>query len=180
MSEVVSLETRVKIDALVREIAKRDYPPVFVVEEYSAEANFMWSLEGLKWTDQQWIELAMQQGIPVLGGMDVVHNLRGEMDPGDEFALRDQVLKVFAAKCGMVLLYDLDHDYRLKLKGNLYEQPSTVKMVTVEELSPEEIADTWFIEVLECSTRKWPNVFLIPPTEPVLRFLEEHGEYEGT
>ena len=29
MSEEVSLEIRVKIDALVREIAKRDYPPVF-------------------------------------------------------------------------------------------------------------------------------------------------------
>src|SRR5215211_2420062 len=98
MSEEVSLETKVRIDALVREIAKREYPPVFVVEEYSAESNFMWSLEGLKWSDQQWIEFAKQQGIPVLGGMDVVHNLRGEMDPADEFVLREQVLKVFAAK----------------------------------------------------------------------------------
>lgn len=32
--EVVTLETRVQIDALVRKIAKRDYPLVFVVCSY--------------------------------------------------------------------------------------------------------------------------------------------------
>ncbi len=178
MDEEVALKTRVKIDALVREIAKRNYPPVFVVEEYSQEAKFMWSLEGYKWTDRQWVEAAREQGIPVLGGVDVFHNLRGEMDPSDEYMLRDQVLYVFAARGGMVPIYDLD-PYRLELKDEMSEEPLSMKMVTVEELLLEEIRSWDLVGVLEATTLKWPNVFLIPPTERVLRFVEEHGEYEG-
>lgn len=72
MSEEITLESRVRIDSLVRQIAKRDYPPVFVVEESSQQAKFMWSLEGFKLSDQRWIDLARERGILVLGGLDVI------------------------------------------------------------------------------------------------------------
>jgi hypothetical protein len=178
MPEEVTLETQVRIDSLVREIAKRDYPPVFVVEEYSQEAKYMWSLEGYKLSDQRWIDLAKERDIPVLGGLDVIQHLRGEMDPSDEYMLRDQVLWVFAAKMGMMIVNDYD-PYRVRLKGAWGEESVSVKMVSVDEVSPEEIEDWLFFETLEVTTRKWPNVFLIPPTDAVMAFLEEHGEHQG-
>lgn len=100
------------------------------------------------------------------------------MDPSDEYMLRDQVMRIFAAKIGMMIVSDYD-DYRVRLKGAWGEESISVKMVSVDEVSPQELESWLFFETLEVTTRKWPNVFLIPPTDAVMAFIAEHGEHQG-
>ncbi len=124
--ENIDLETKFKVDFLLEQIAKRPYPPVFVVGE------------------------ATEAGVPVLDGLAVVVNLRGEMDPYSERVLRDEVRRISAARQGLVIVDDDDLD-RVK-----------------------DVDQWWFFERLEDFSNSNPEDFTIPLTERVQAFIEEH------
>ncbi len=178
MAEEVPLETKVRIEALVREIAKKNYPAVLVVEDGSEDEDFAWNFEKHEWSEWDWIESARQRGVSVIGGLDVVQKLRGEMDSADEEALRDRVMHILAAKLGMVVVDD-DDPYRPGVKGKLGVASGVVKMVPVEEVSLRETEGWMFFEMLELMARERErrNAFTVAPTAKVLMYLEEHGEY---
>jgi hypothetical protein len=148
--ENIDLETKFKVDFLLEQIAKRPYPPVFVVGE------------------------ATEAGVPVLDGLAVVVNLRGEMDPYSERVLRDEVRRISAARQGLVIVDDDDLDRVKDVAGRTGEAPLTAKTVPIEELLQKDVDQWWFFERLEDFTNSNPEDFTIPLTERVQAFIEEH------
>jgi hypothetical protein len=146
----INLETRFKVDFLLKQIAKRPYPPVFVVGETT------------------------EAGVPVLDGLAVVENLRGEMDPDSEWILREEVRRISAARQGLVIVDDDDLERLKEVAGETGEAPFTAKTVPVEELLQKDLDQWWFLERLEDFTNGNPEDFTILLTERVRAFLEEH------
>jgi cephalosporin-C deacetylase-like acetyl esterase len=122
------------------------------------------------------IELAKKESIPVLSGLDVGQSLRGEMDEADEWVLRDLVIRICAAKQGMLSLYD-DTPERLALMDQQDECPLAVKVVPIEEIVRKDTEELWLLDTLEALTQDHPVPFIIPPTEAVVAFLKERGEH---
>lgn len=172
MANEVIVEKKFKVAYYLRQIAKRLYPLVFVVEENTEDAWYVFEMERMPCDVQR--ELAMEAGISVLDGLDVVQNLRGEMDPAGEYVLRDEVRRISAAKQGMVLIDDEDLE-RLEVTGRMGDAPLTAMMVPVEELLKKDVDQWWFLERLEDLIQDHPVAFIIPPTERVQTFLEEHA-----
>ena len=149
--ENIDLETKFKVDFLLKQVAKRPYPPVFVVGE------------------------ATEAGVMVLDGLAVVENLRGEMDPDSEWILREEVRRISAARQGLLIVDDEDPERLEDVAGRTGEAPFTAKTVPVEELLQKDLDQWWFLERLEDFTHDHPVAFTIPPTERVRAFLEEHA-----
>jgi len=142
MSEV-TLETMLKIDFVLHRIAKREYPVVFIVEEESPAERFLEQMRDRMLSEQRKKELAMEVGIPVLDGRDVIEHLADEMDPEGKSALREEVMEIYAAKQGMVLLIDG------RVKGSEPRDESFAwRMVSVEELEQEDVEQWPFLEHL--------------------------------
>lgn len=168
----VSLETKFKIDFFLDRIAKRPYPPVFVVDEYTDASRFVYDMEHLPYSVQ--IEMAREAGIPVLDGLAVVENLRGEMDPSSEGVLREEVRWISSARQGLVIVEDEDPE-RLEMAAQMNDDaPLTSKMVPVEELLQKDVDQWWFLERLEDLIHDHPVPFTIPLTHRVNRFVQEH------
>lgn len=168
----VSLETKFKIDFFIDRIAKRLYPPVFVVDEYTDASRFVYDMEHLPYSVQ--IEMAREAGIPVLDGLAVVENLRGEMDPSSEWVLREEVRWISSAKQGMVIVDDEDPERLKEVAGRTGEAPFTAKTVPVDELLQKDVDQTlWFFGMLEAFTFDLTVAFTIPLTDRVNSFLEE-------
>lgn len=148
--EKIDLETKFNVDYLLEQIAKRQYPPVFVIGE------------------------ATEGGVPVLDGLAVVENLRGEMDSGSERILREEVRIISAARQGLVIVDDDDLDRIKEVASRTGEDPFTAKTVPVKELLQKDLDHWEFLERLEDFTNDNPGDFRIPLTERVRAFLEEH------
>lgn len=159
-----------EVDYYLQQIARRIYPPVFVVEEDTEDAWYVVEMEHMAFDVQR--ELAKKAGIPVLDGSEVVQNLRGEMDPAGEWVLRDEVRRISAAKQEMVIVDDKDSE-RLDVAGRMGDAPLAATMVPVEELLKLDVDQWWFLERLEDLTQDNPVAFTIPPTKRVNQFLEE-------
>jgi hypothetical protein len=162
--------TQFHIDFCVHEIAKRDYPPVYVVERGSEEDRFLaeWEYQGL--TDRERTELAKGLGITVLDGLEVIQNLKGEIDPDDKWVLEDLVMHIFAAKVGRVSMPDTDPE-RLALAGGKGEDTRARKMVNVEELVQKDVEAWSFIEELEVLASDHPRSFTIPRSPRVEAYI---------
>lgn len=172
MANEVVMTKKFEVEYYLQQIAKRPYPPVFVVDEDTEDAWLIWERERMPYDIQ--IELAREAGVPVLDGLDVVQNLRGEMDPAGEWVLREEVRRISAAKQGMVMVDDDDPE-RLEVTGRRGDAPLTAKMVPVEELLKKDVDQWGFLEHLEALAQELPVAFIIPPTERVQTFLEEHA-----
>lgn len=178
MTNEVHLETRFQIDYYIQQIAKRNFPPVFVVERNTEACWLVWEMEDQKLPDYQQVELAREAGIPVIDRMAAIRHLKDHMDPSDAVVLEDLIVRIFAARLGRVAIEDLAPE-RLRVTDPLGDAPLSMKVVPVEELAPEEVSQWLFLEDLEVLTHDHPISFLIPPTEPVLAYLAEHGGQSG-
>lgn len=172
MANEVTITKKFEVEYYLQQIAKRLYPPVFVVEEDTDAAWHVFEMERMPYDVQ--LELARGIGIPVLDGLDVVQNLRGEMNPAAEWVLRDEVRRISAAKQGMVTVAD-ENPERLELAGRRGDAPLAATMVPVEELLEKDVDQWCFLEHLEALAHELPAAFIIPPTERVQTFLEEHA-----
>ncbi len=170
MEEIVLLEDQFRIDFLVRGIAERSYPPVFVVEKGTEAYRLILETEHLRLSESNRAEVARQEGVPVLDGLAVVEHLRGEMSPEDEWVLRELVVRISAARQGAVALEENDPD-RLRKLGARGEAPLAFVWVPVDELVEGDLKEWALIHTLEAYTHDHPISFMIPPTEKVQAFL---------
>lgn len=171
MHKDLLLEEKFWIDFLVRKIAERGYPPVFVVQEGTENYQLLSKMTDSGLSERRRVEFARQKGIPVLDGLEVVEHLRGEMDPEDEWGLRYVVSWVSAAKQGAVILDEDDPD-RLQALGARRESPLASRVIPVDEIVERDLEEWMFFEELEVFAHAPRISYLIPPTERVKAFIK--------
>lgn len=177
MTEEIELNQKFGIDSLVRQIAQRRYPPVFVVEEDTEAARLVQEMEERSLPEQQRIEMAESAGIPVLNGHDVVRHLSSEIHTQELEVLRWQVLAILGAAMGMVVIEEDNNPIRYEIKERSDEYPLALKLVPVEELTEEDVGTFMFDVGLETLTGEWPVAFVVPPSELVRTFIDEQGRF---
>ncbi|MDP9479569.1 MAG: hypothetical protein M3R38_28535 [Actinomycetota bacterium] len=143
MDKDTLLEEKFWIDFLVRKIAERGYPPVFVVEEGTEDYQLLSKMTDAGLSERRRAEFARQKGIPVLDALEVVQHLRGEMDPEKEWGLRYLVSWVSAAKQGAVILDENDPD-RLRALGTRGESPLASRVIPVDEIVERDLEELGF------------------------------------
>jgi hypothetical protein len=171
------LEGKLKVASLIDQIAKREYPAVYVVEENSVEDRFVWGMQDWLSSDVQKRNAARDEGIVVLNGIDVVRYLSGEMDPDAEQMLRDEILAISAATHRMVEVND-NNPERPIVAAEREDSLLFCKIVFLEELCQQDVEQWCFLDYLEDLTNGSTVAFTVQPTQKVLEFIQNRDEAE--
>jgi hypothetical protein len=146
------IDTKSEIKFFINEIAEREYPPVFVVEDDSPQHRFLEKLYSRDISEEYRQELALQEGIISIDCWIVLNYLSEEMDSIDKRNLQREVRLISAAK-----------------KVVKDDSPESIKAeIEIEDdLRTSNGLPKWLRDDI--------TLFTISPTLRVLKFAEENG-----